>query len=283
MIFKSRLPYFLLVGLVALTTIVFSMVNENKDSGLDTKFGNESFNFEANDFRRLSNSTKSWRIEDSRFIKSNSETDLEFATRVISFVYQNSFHCNTFKNYSGPHSKTAVYGLLTPEYAPCGLCSQINFWVNKILRNNNVDSSLLGIEGHVVATLNISGTHVWILDADYGVAPFLVNLKSSTSMRRGALNAYAAMVNQSLKSRKVYYRIVSYYGNINDDSFYDLTLLDEIYEDQKSFAIKAQYSHPANKNRARQFDSIQHLFIEIIAKELEVPFSTDLLNDWYIS
>lgn len=275
----NKLLGLLLTLVIVLSISAFAPQVETKTQ--PSAIPSSQVDFEANDFRRLPIDFVSWQIEDDYFHLLPNESNLEFASRVTAFIYNNSFHCNTFKYYLGPHSKTSVYGLLTPEYAPCGLCSQINFWVNKILRENNIDSDLLGIEGHVVATLNVSGSYAWILDADYGIAPFLVNLTSGDSMKRGAEIAYAAMLNHSPDSRKVYNKIVSYYSNIEDDSRYNLELLDEIYEDQKQF-LKQEYQSPYNsKNRIEKFELTKEAFVKKIANEVGETYSIKLTNAWY--
>ena len=50
-----------------------------------------------------------------------------------------------------------------------GLCSQKAIVVSEILRENGFDSKILGLDGHVVATVKFADGKEWVVGPDYGV------------------------------------------------------------------------------------------------------------------
>lgn len=78
---------------------------------------------------------------------------------IASWIYPPAFRKYEFGNYK----KAIERGI--------GLCSQQAIIVSEILKNKDIESKIVGLDGHVVvmALIDKAGKQWWVLDADYGV------------------------------------------------------------------------------------------------------------------
>ncbi len=240
----------------------------------------------------------------------NSESVIDFANRVNIYIHDNTFHCNPFRNYVGPQSLTSMYGYQGIRYSQCGLCSQRSYWLNRILRKNNLISNILGIDGHVITTLNLDKNVIFALDPDFGVSSYLLNLNNNiftnvtTQINYGFTNIKSdssSFLNQNIR----YDNLVSYFTNSGDEAYYDLDLLDDLYLIQESHLESKEFLYEFDKFlRSITDDQLNRLFLEssddeklwqqqflmarflhvyLVAKETNTQFDLELMKEWYSS
>jgi len=81
------------------------------------------------------------------------------------FLYAASWiYPPTFQKYEFSHYKKAIE-------RGVGLCSQQAIIISEILKEKNINSKIVGLDGHVVATAQVDKmqNQWWVLDSDYGV------------------------------------------------------------------------------------------------------------------
>lgn len=81
------------------------------------------------------------------------------------FLYTASWvYPPVFQKYEFSHYKKAIE-------RGVGICSEHAIIISEILKEKGIDSKIIGLDGHVVATalINQLDNQWWILDADYGV------------------------------------------------------------------------------------------------------------------
>ncbi len=160
------------------------------------------------------------------FRKRADESLADFMARANAHVYRLTDHCDTIESFLGPKDSagTAMYGINVPGVVACGLCGQRAYWVTGLLRRSGIRGLLLGLNGHVVLAVpeNGSGRH-WILDPDYGTAPFLVDLGSAQEMRTAAAENYRFLAAAGREA--LFEMIVDFYASTDDNAFYDMGYL----------------------------------------------------------
>lgn len=154
--------------------------------------------------------------------------------RLNSHVHHVSGHCDAISGYRGPNDngEFSLYGVQVDWVARCGLCSQRAFWLSEILRRHGTEAQLLGLDGHVIAIVQEPSGRHWVLDPDYGVGPFLVDIESADAM------AQAASINYAFLSRNgnaaLHDEIVAIYASTNNNRLHDSTPLRRIkYQQQR--------------------------------------------------
>ncbi len=241
--------------------------------------------------------------------KQNSESAIDFANRVNIYIHNNTFHCNPFKNYVGPQSLTSTYGYQGVSYSQCGLCSQRSYWLNHILRKNNLTSNVLLIEGHVITTLHLDKNVTFALDPDYGVSSYLLNLDNNvfttvtTPINYGFTNI-KCLTCRFLRQNNNYKNLVSYFTNSGDEANYNLDLLDKLYREQESYLKSKDFFYEFDKFKQsisekgfghsfiergsgekgrQQFLTARFLHVYLVAKETNTQFDLELMKEWYSS
>lgn len=110
--------------------------------------------------------------------KRDGEAVLDFVRRANKRVFQSVYHCenlapekywlnNIYNSLSGRDKQgTLAVGLIS-----CGLCHQSAYILARILLDNDIEASVLGISGHVIVKFSHFG-QIFYIDPDYGVGPF---------------------------------------------------------------------------------------------------------------
>lgn len=285
--------------LTLIFTLVFLIFGDYKDTSVipATALSGRKVNTNVQDFE----------LNSLKLKKQNSESAIDFANRVNIYIHNNSFHCNPFKNYIGPQSLTSTYGYQGVRYSQCGLCSQRSYWLNHVLRKNNLTSNILGIDGHVFTTLNLDKNVIFALDPDYGVSSYLLNLNNDIFTRKTTQKNYgftnikspsSSFLNQNIS----FDNLVSYFTNSGDEANYNLELLDELYRVQESHLNSKVFLNEFEKfqklitnnqfdrffiessagdKRGERFLIARFIHIYLISKETNTQFDLRLLKEWY--
>lgn len=161
------------------------------------------------------------------FLKRHANEKLEaWLFRINNYVHNMTGHCNTTETFLGPkdRSDTADSGILVWGAVSCGLCSQRAYWLASLLLSNRQQVQLLGLSGHVVATVKDgeSRNH-WILDPDFGTPPFLADITSPSSMKSSATKQYKFLLHTKYADN--YKEIIEYYSTIDDNKLIDMRYL----------------------------------------------------------
>lgn len=152
----------------------------------------------------------------------------DWLARASDYVYRATENCNTTETFLGPQSgKTAMYGVIAPGAVSCGLCSQRAYWLAALLKQNGIHARLYGLTGHVVLTVpdEPSGKR-WVLDPDYGIAPFLVDLSSAYEMQMTAARNYRFL--EDAGHKQLYVDIVGLFSSTSDNTFSDMSYQDHL-------------------------------------------------------
>ena len=121
--------------------------------------------------------------DDSRLDRLDSESDFEFATRMLTTVHNATYHCEA-NNYQQSWFtwltwRTGIYGLIPKndlgvldlKTFRCGFCHQRAFILARTMRQGGIESAeVLGLSGHVVTVFTYN-EELFALDPDLGVGP----------------------------------------------------------------------------------------------------------------
>ena len=166
--------------------------------------------------------------DDLRLRRGADETPVEFAARANKAIFSAVYHCRDISGSTWASQRLgalglfgfAEHGVLSPKYLQCGFCSQVSYILSRTLRENDIDAFVYGLNGHVVTVFS-EGDSQFIVDPDYGIGPWEVNISSSVSMSRLASANYAWLADR-FEQRMVgqYKAVTDAYGNIEDDVQY---------------------------------------------------------------
>ena len=120
-------------------------------------------------------------ISEHMLARRTEESDLGFIKRITDTIHLTTYHCapDEYKLtwieqiiwWSRGKNFLFQQGILTRSRFSCGFCHQRAFLVHQILKQNNIESEVFGLNGHVVNKITLDG-EVLFTDPDYGVGPF---------------------------------------------------------------------------------------------------------------
>lgn len=155
------------------------------------------------------------------------EPQEEWLARMNAYVFRGSDHCDAVERFVGPKdwtSWTSLYGIQVWGAVGCGLCGERAYWLASLLKNNGTQAMLLGLFGHVVTIVQDENTEKhWVLDPDYGVRPFLVDIASPSDMEISAASHYRFL--HEAGEAYLYDRIVDFFATIDNNKFYTMRTL----------------------------------------------------------
>ena len=136
--------------------------------------------------------------DDLRLRRGADEAPLEFAARANQEIYRAVYHCRDISGSTWASKRLgalglfgfAEHGVLSPQYLQCGFCSQVSYVLSRVLRENDIDAFVYGLNGHVVTVFS-EGDSQFVADPDYGIGPWKVNISSSDSMSQTASVNYS--------------------------------------------------------------------------------------------
>lgn len=169
--------------------------------------------------------------DDARLLKLGNESPLDFVMRANEAVAQAIYNCHPnpggLKFLPGKIGKlTREHGLLSATHIRCGYCHQSAYVLSRALRNNGIDAVTYGVGGHVVTLVWLDGQS-WIVDPDWGVGPFKVDVRSKEEMSQLA-PSYATVTQVDLVGG-----MEKIYSNTDDDDlYYSSQYLDYIADGQ---------------------------------------------------
>lgn len=121
-----------------------------------------------------------------------------WAFRLNRSIYEGTAHCDP-SEFDMTWLEAALawliddelfdHGILLRERFACGFCHQRAYLLSEQLRTQGVETKLLGLVGHVVATFS-DGVQTYVVDPDYGVGPFVFDDTSRDSAFRTVQSAY---------------------------------------------------------------------------------------------
>jgi hypothetical protein len=115
-------------------------------------------------------------FRDQRLLRLHHESDFQYVTRVNKVVHRAFYHCTPGDSVRNIEKYALLLlpkrysseGFLDPRFSRCGFCHQAAFILSYVLSSGGIPSSLLGLNGHVVALVTIKETQ-FIFDPDFGV------------------------------------------------------------------------------------------------------------------
>lgn len=177
---------------------------------------------------------------DVRLIRRPGEPPLEFAARANQEIFLATWHCDfDERRHSLPAYLAASWwgddlsprfrkvGYLHPEIITCGFCHQRAFIAARTMLANGLQGvRVLGLNGHVVATFETDGQTL-IVDPDYGVGPFRIDLEPERVEHRVSQVESAYRQVFDILSERTQRTILASYADTTDDRDYgDVRALD---------------------------------------------------------
>jgi hypothetical protein len=168
-------------------------------------------------------------------INASTQKTINEVHKIVNLVYESTYHCP----YDAPQSILHYFaqllspsqfkeeGLLDFRYFQCGICHQRNFLLNEILRSQGFATNLLGINGHVVVTIEINEFNYFV-DSDFGIGPFPIEERFNKAF---IVDQYQDIVDSKSELEKIIFA----YTIKEDDGNYELTRLRQIQESQINF------------------------------------------------
>lgn len=155
------------------------------------------------------------------------ESQENWLARMNAYVYTGSDHCDAVERFVGPKdwtSWTSLFGIQVWGAVACGLCGERAYWLASLLKKNGTQVMLYSLSGHVVAIVQDENTEKhWILDPDYGVRPFLVDIASPADMETSAATHYRFLLEAG--EANLYDRIVDFFATHDDNKPYTMRTL----------------------------------------------------------
>jgi hypothetical protein len=171
------------------------------------------------------------------FVRHENEFEIEFITRATMEIYHKTFHCNyvamdKFTTNFSP-SQTFSQGYLGLDYVPCGLCNQRAFWLASVLKNNYIESEIIGLSGHVVVLVKLQGEDKKIIfDPDYGVVGVPYEVDNLKNFRENLFKAYSHVLEYNFNKIN---EVVEFYLSYEDNEIWDLDSLFSLHLSQNEF------------------------------------------------
>lgn len=170
------------------------------------------------------------------------ESIVSWASRLNRSIYEGTAHCHP-ADFAMTWLERAltwivdgelfVQGILLKERFVCGYCHQRAYLFSEQLRRQGVESNLLGLYGHVVATFS-DGVRTFVADPDYGVGPFVFDdttVESASATVQSAYSSHDADIRNLLTGFYVSLR--------NNGPYQSNDALDSIRDDQRRFFVLA--------------------------------------------
>ncbi|MDX8520159.1 hypothetical protein [Mesorhizobium dulcispinae] len=167
------------------------------------------------------------------------ESQLGYVKRVTDVVHLSTFNCQPtefslswleriFLWLSGSPS-LFVEGILVKDRFTCGFCHQRVFLVRQALQRNGITSDLFGLNGHVVARVNIDRKQYYT-DPDYGVGPFPA---AADTLEEAVRSNYSLAASGDLEL------LVGFYNSAEDNKPYG-DYIDRVFEKQAALFKKSR-------------------------------------------
>jgi hypothetical protein len=176
----------------------------------------------------------SW--DDHRLDRLDSESDFEFATRMLATVHNATYHCEAHNYQQSWFTwltwRTGIYalipkndlGVLDIKTFRCGFCHQRAFILARTMRQGGIESAeVLGLSGHVVTVFTFN-EELFALDPDLGVGPVRitgldsVNGSPDNNIKAALLEAYLPITR--VWGNEYTNRVVDIFTTHDDNEYY---------------------------------------------------------------
>ncbi len=192
--------------------------------------------------------------DDLRLRRGADEAPLEFAARANQAIYSAVYHCRDISGSTWASSRLgalglfgfAEHGVLSPQYLQCGFCNQVSYVLSRVLRENDIDAFVYGLNGHVVTVFS-EGDSQFVADPDYGIGPWEVNISSPVSMSQSASANYAWLPDRfGVAGARTFKIITDAYRTTEDNVEYmSSEFMDRLAEKQTKVLDAASVAIPA--------------------------------------